>query len=47
MVAATGLVGHSGDCSGDSVGAGIAATAALVCGVGGVGAIILVAASAQ
>ena len=41
------MVGHSGDCGGDTVGAGIAAMAALVCSNGGVGAVIVVAASAQ
>ena len=40
-------VGHSSDCGGDRVGAGIAATAALACGNGGVGTVIVVAASAQ
>jgi hypothetical protein len=46
-VAAMGLVGHSSDCGSDSVGTGIAVTAALACGNGGVGAMIVVAASAQ
>jgi hypothetical protein len=42
-----GLVGHSGDCSSNSVGAGIVVMAVLACGNGGVGTIIVVAASAQ
>jgi hypothetical protein len=46
-VAATGLVGHSSDCGGNGVGTGIAATAALACGNGSVGAVIVVAESAQ
>jgi hypothetical protein len=39
-VAATGLVGHSGNCGGDGVGAGIASTAVLACGNGSLGAVI-------
>jgi hypothetical protein len=37
------LVGHSGDCSDGGVSAAISAMAALACGDGGVGAIIVVA----
>jgi hypothetical protein len=40
------LVGHSGDCGGDGVGAGIAVTVSLACVIGDVGAVIVVAASA-
>ena len=41
------MVGHSGDCGGDAVGAGIVAMAPLACSNGGVGTIIVVAVSAQ